>query len=1723
MTGKFRPSLIIGLGGTGRSVLTCVKSGLQEANNGSMPPEVHLFAIDTDVQEPQVRATDARLTSDEIVFIGKDLLRISMDVSRGKLPYIATWYPADELLKRMPDSAFRAPSGSGSLRSIGRLALFVDLQAGRPSGIRDRLARLIAELAKQTETGQPAEIVVVSSLFGTTGSAIFADVAILLRSLAKREHLANYTLGGLLVLPSVMPEASQLHQAQAYAAWRELDRLMVARESRPVRVCYSEKQEDLEVTTDRRVFDICYLFGERQGAPTASRALDLDLYPMMGDFVGLLADGLTGQVLADYTITTMAKELGSQEPRAYYSTVGLYTIKNVTRRTSAAAFAYQTVKSLVNPLGSQSSLGSLGRSDLDKSLAKQGREAVRDFWSACSTGLISSLPVAAIQPTSASSQASSQSSTGSTDQLGGILIVTATKAEAQAVLEAFSQTAGKRWTRQTIGNKTYYNLGLHGGTSVYMVQSEMGFATPGGALLTVRRAIQDLRPQAVILCGIGFGLRPDKQELGDILIAKQILYYEPQKVDLQRGEMPRGDRTTSAERLLDRFRSAELDWQGAPTHFGLVVSGEKLANDPTLRDWLLRAEPEAIGGEMEGGGLYVAARDAKVDWILVAAIGDWADGRKDDVAQPLAAHNAAQFVSHVVQLGGWEVSEQPPFPKPRHMDSSTFLQWVASAVAERDKEQPVAMMADDDHQALVQSLTVVLNIDPNDFENELRSLLNRALQDSQDDPTGSVVARIEESIAILYETKFGRAGIDNMRSGGQLQVAQNRRSSEEIERFADRLLAYLLLRLNGVEGQPVLARAGALSFLEVFLRALVEDLKWLGEYLITVRTALQECSREADASLKASSQKLDDYRQRRFLLALQDYEAALFAAGRAERDKYLLREAINTIAAMSSHAASAYEAVQTWIVFLGSEPSPGSNLRGDLLQLAKRESEGVGKVWSTHRLEAGQTSATTAAMLSEGLGRVRWTSATESLTEVDLVPVFEASGQRYSLSPRRGRQETVRALLEWAEAVLTTSAPSSSFSELMLTEFPSPKSLAAEVNDRIEPRASYNSLYAQMRTSSDFVFFPQQHTPELVEYLDRVADEIRNASASGGWHVSPVSQEMCAFLRLNDLLAGESFLDRKASEIGYTQRMGSSGSMEAGRMLHVFPNEANATAWEVRRASQGTELRRLHPRLVEVMEDNARLILFFRAVLCELILDSEEGYMLALPERHLRIKLTDPSGRRDISIATANFVLDLLDAVFTFVSLGYDIRPGGSRNRIDYDQVRDAINNIQQKRDTWLRAQLAQASETVFLQRLRHEPLTSESLDQRQLRQDLVDVVEMICEDWRRDLQAKQEAASRRSPIAHIEDLYVAGPALTPAVGSLFVGRQKIFKDLETTWRNPLQKAPIVLHGQRRMGKTSVLYHLGARLGPDFITVMLDLQGLCAEIEKPQDLWAGIARLIQNRLQELSMGDSTTAFASGVSSLATLSRFLDEVERRLGDQYWLVLMFDEFEKLEEKIESGIVPISFLEYLRSMMQHRQRFLILLAGHHTLQERMKEYWGPLMGVAKAEHLRYLSESESRQLITAPWDGYQLGFEPQAIDRLVQACGGQPMLLQLACSNVVDLVNERLERDGGELSPKATLKEVNLVLDRMGQVTDDEASYYFDAVWHWLKDDEQTVLKKAARLASDSASGRIQPSSFSDAEKAVLQRLADRDVLEDDNHGYRFRVELVGRWASHQECGA
>jgi nucleoside phosphorylase len=227
-----------------------------------------------------------------------------------------------------------------------------------------------------------------------------------------------------------------------------------------------------------------------------------------------------------------------------------------------------------------------------------------------------------------------------------VLLVTVTDAEAQAIFDLFPNRS-----QRFIDGRIYYDLGFVGTAKTFMAQSTG--VGPTQTRICIEAGIEALSPSVVIMVGIAFGLLPEKQKMGDILVSHQIEDYDQQKIGTgpngQREIHARGDRVRASERLLHRFKVGRHDWPPPPdVHFGLILSGSKLVSHKDFRNELLHVNPEAIGGEMEGASLSEVGNHKHVEWVLVKAICDWGDADKNDVNQKQAADNAASFVIRVV-------------------------------------------------------------------------------------------------------------------------------------------------------------------------------------------------------------------------------------------------------------------------------------------------------------------------------------------------------------------------------------------------------------------------------------------------------------------------------------------------------------------------------------------------------------------------------------------------------------------------------------------------------------------------------------------------------------------------------------------------------------------------------------------------------------------------------------------------------------------------------------------------------------------------------------------------------------------------------------------------------------------------------------------------------------------------------------------------------------------
>jgi nucleoside phosphorylase len=234
-----------------------------------------------------------------------------------------------------------------------------------------------------------------------------------------------------------------------------------------------------------------------------------------------------------------------------------------------------------------------------------------------------------------------------------VLLITAVPTELKAVLDYLKPPPHKkRICRGHVGQETYY-VGKYGAVIGIVTMCETGALGRDSVILATQQALAEFKPLAVIMTGIAFGKDSAKQKLGDVLVASQVVSYEQQRVG-EKQRVFRGAIAQTGPILLNRFRQA-LNWrfqsdsgEELSFHVGPLLSGEKLIDQRHYKDELFESFPQAIGGEMEGAGLYAVATRMGVAWIVVKAVCDWADGSKNDRFQPLAAHAAASLVHHVL-------------------------------------------------------------------------------------------------------------------------------------------------------------------------------------------------------------------------------------------------------------------------------------------------------------------------------------------------------------------------------------------------------------------------------------------------------------------------------------------------------------------------------------------------------------------------------------------------------------------------------------------------------------------------------------------------------------------------------------------------------------------------------------------------------------------------------------------------------------------------------------------------------------------------------------------------------------------------------------------------------------------------------------------------------------------------------------------------------------------
>jgi tetratricopeptide (TPR) repeat protein len=340
-----------------------------------------------------------------------------------------------------------------------------------------------------------------------------------------------------------------------------------------------------------------------------------------------------------------------------------------------------------------------------------------------------------------------------------------------------------------------------------------------------------------------------------------------------------------------------------------------------------------------------------------------------------------------------------------------------------------------------------------------------------------------------------------------------------------------------------------------------------------------------------------------------------------------------------------------------------------------------------------------------------------------------------------------------------------------------------------------------------------------------------------------------------------------------------------------------------------------------------------------------------------------------------------------------------------------------------------------------------------------------------------------------------------------FVGRDDVVREVRQVLRQPHNNA-IVLFGQRRIGKTSVLRELTAKLPQEnaYHVVLFDL------LDKSNWPLKQVLQALANKISDVLEQEK---WDLGNKPETTFHEHLTELLNKLPSEQSLVLLFDEFDVLDGSENEQPASLVFFPYLRQLLDiDRQRLNFVFVIGRKIAD-MATIAKSLFRTAPSKRVSLLGQEDTVQLIRLSETNQTLNWTN--IDKIWQLTSGHPYLTQQFCSRVWEKI---YEKNPNEL-PTVTLKEVNAV--EQGNILE-SCENALDWLWNGLPPAEKVVASALAGAGAkaiteaqlkkilNNSGVRMMIQSLHNAPRILSQ---DWDLIEPTDGGYRFRVELLRRW--------
>lgn len=324
-----------------------------------------------------------------------------------------------------------------------------------------------------------------------------------------------------------------------------------------------------------------------------------------------------------------------------------------------------------------------------------------------------------------------------------------------------------------------------------------------------------------------------------------------------------------------------------------------------------------------------------------------------------------------------------------------------------------------------------------------------------------------------------------------------------------------------------------------------------------------------------------------------------------------------------------------------------------------------------------------------------------------------------------------------------------------------------------------------------------------------------------------------------------------------------------------------------------------------------------------------------------------------------------------------------------------------------------------------------------------------------------------------------------PVLEEAFYGRNR---ELDELYRCIQRQENVILMGERRMGKTSLLLHLNKRLELPFVSVFINLQSFYGQAE---GLLYGVLRQILSVLLKAGLLSSERwekfSLTYAQDFVKALESMIDEAKEKLKD-IKIVLMLDEAELILE-LGSEVTGV-----LRSSLitNHGTVTMILSSG---IQVKLPEdnLGSPLLNIFTRMILRPLNREDTETLIKESSRQVGISYEPAALERIFELSGGIPSYAQGIGSSIIASAIVKMKN-------RISLNDVNKIIPEILE----KFSFIFKGNISQLNAYEKSILLLI-----------MKGNSLKDIRKQSVLDLENKQMIIEEKGSYRLLSVLFEEW--------